>query len=108
MTVRQAALAATLAVASLILAGGALGRSDAAVRVTVFGDSAATAMAYDADAKRTLGRGIDLRLEVAVCRRLGDLSCPYDGSFPSTASCRRRAARQTPCGRPLPVSRPST
>ena len=82
MTVRQAALAATLAVASLILAGGALGRSDAAVRVTVFGDSAATAMAYDADAKRTLGRGIDLRLEVAACRRLGDLSCPYDGIRP--------------------------
>ncbi len=82
MAVRRAALAVTLAVASLMLAGGALGRSDAAVRVTVFGDSAATAMAYDADAKRTLSRGIDLRLEVAACRRLGDLSCPYDGVRP--------------------------
>ncbi len=82
MAVRQAALAATVAVSSLMLAGGALGRSDADVRVTVFGDSAATAMAYDADAKRTLSRGIDLRLEVAACRRLGDLSCPYDGVRP--------------------------
>jgi hypothetical protein len=52
------------------------------VRVTVFGDSAATAMAYDPDAKRILGRGIDLRLEVAACRRLGDTSCPYDGVRP--------------------------
>jgi hypothetical protein len=41
-------------------------------------------MAYDPDAKRTLGRGIDLRLEVAACRRLGDTSCPYDGVRPPT------------------------
>lgn len=51
-------------------------------RVTVFGDSAATAIAYDPEAKRILGRGVDLRLEVAACRRLGDLSCPYDGERP--------------------------
>jgi hypothetical protein len=52
------------------------------VRVTVFGDSSATAIAYDPDAKRTLSRGIDLQLEVAACRRLGDTSCPYDGVRP--------------------------
>ena len=52
------------------------------MRVTVFGDSVATAMAYDPDAKRTLGRGIDLALEVAACRRVGDASCPYDGVRP--------------------------
>ncbi len=51
-------------------------------RVTVFGDSAATSMAYDPEARRILGRGIDLRLEVAACRRVGDLSCPYDGERP--------------------------
>ena len=50
--------------------------------MTVFGDSVATAMAYDPDAKRTLGRGIDLALEVAACRRVGDTSCPYDGVRP--------------------------
>ena len=53
-----------------------------ATRVTVFGDSAATAMAYDPEAKRILGRGIDLRLEVAACRRLALLSCPYEGARP--------------------------
>ncbi len=52
------------------------------VRVTVFGDSSATAIAYDPAARRTLTRGIDLRLEVAACRRLGDTSCPYDGVRP--------------------------
>ena len=53
-----------------------------ATRVTIFGDSAATAMAYDPEAKRILGRGIDLKLEVAACRRLATLSCPYDGIRP--------------------------
>ena len=39
-------------------------------------------MAYDPDARRTLGRGIDVRLELAACRRVGDASCPYDGVRP--------------------------
>lgn len=76
------AVVAAIALVSLALAGAAAGRSGADVRVTVFGDSAATAMAYDPDARRALGRGIDLRLEVAACRRVGDTSCPYDGVRP--------------------------
>ena len=76
-------MAAAMLLALLVVAGGAAGGAAAPpVRVTVFGDSAATAMAYDPDAKRILGRGIDLRLEVAACRRLGDTSCPYDGVRP--------------------------
>jgi hypothetical protein len=82
MAVRRAALASALALVSLVLVGGAAGRSAADVRVTVFGDSAATAMAYDPAAKQTLTRAIDLRLELAACRRLGDTSCPYDGVRP--------------------------
>ena len=70
------------AAAALPLVAPAQGGAAAPTRVTVFGDSAATAMAYDPDAKRTLGRGIDLRLEVAACRRVGDTSCPYDGVRP--------------------------
>jgi hypothetical protein len=80
----RAALAVVVAGLATFAAG--LVHADAAVsppvRVTVFGDSAATAMAYDPDAKKTLSRGIDLRLEVAACRRLGDTSCPYDGVRP--------------------------
>lgn len=78
----RTAVAASIAVGALMLVGSAPGSSSALTRVTVFGDSAATAMAYDPVAKRTLGRGIDLRLEVAACRRVGDASCPYDGVRP--------------------------
>ncbi len=60
-------------------------------RVTIFGDSAATAMAYDPEAKRILGRGIDLRLEVAACRRLASESCPYDGVRPPNVVERAQA-----------------
>jgi len=77
--VRAACIAALTAFA-LVSAGQA--RSALPTRVTVFGDSAATAMAYDPTAKKALGRGIDLRLELAACRRLGDTSCPYDGVRP--------------------------
>ena len=82
MAVRRAALSVAVGIAALGFAGLAHGRSDAAVRVTVFGDSAATAIAYVPSAQRILARGVDLRLELATCRRLGDASCPYDGIRP--------------------------
>lgn len=82
MALRSAALAATAALVAIVLAAPAQGVSSPATRVTLFGDSAATAMAYDPDARRILRRGVDLRLEVAACRRVGDLSCPYDGVRP--------------------------
>ena len=84
MSVRAVATAVLTVAAALGVVGGAQGGFAAQPRVTVFGDSAATAMAYYPDAKRTLGRGVDLRLEVAACRRLGDTSCPYDGVWPPT------------------------
>ena len=73
---------AAVVVAGAAVTGLAHGRTQAETRVTVFGDSAATAMAYDPEAKRILGRAIDLRLEVAACRRVGEASCPYDGVRP--------------------------
>lgn len=82
MAVRPALLAAAVLAAFGTLSGFAHGRGQAETRVTVFGDSAATAMAYDPEAKRILSRAIDLRLEVAACRRVGDTSCPYDGVRP--------------------------
>ena len=75
-------LLAGLALAICLLVDPAAAGAATNQRVTVFGDSAATAIAYDPEAKRILGRGVDLRLEVAACRRLGDLSCPYDGERP--------------------------
>ena len=84
MRLRVLVLTAALALSGALTAAALAadpGRSDA-TRVTVFGDSSATAMAYDPKARAILGTGIDLRLEVAACRRLGNLSCPYDGVRP--------------------------
>jgi hypothetical protein len=81
---RVLVLAAALALSGALTAAALAadpGRSDA-TRVTVFGDSSATAIAYDPKARAILGTGVDLRLEVAACRRLGNLSCPYDGVRP--------------------------
>ncbi len=81
---RRLIVLATVGALAGALAGGAPGAdpTSSETRVTVFGDSAATAMAYDPKAREILGAGIDLKLEVAACRRLGDLSCPYDGVRP--------------------------
>jgi hypothetical protein len=84
MGIRHVALAASLAVAcsAVAAAAPAASRAPAPERVTVFGDSVATAMEYDPSARRMLSRGVDLALETAPCRRVGDASCPYKGVTP--------------------------
>ncbi len=51
-------------------------------RVTFIGDSIATAITYDAPSKKLLSSGIDIDLQLAVCRRLVGESCPYQGVRP--------------------------
>lgn len=51
-------------------------------RVTVIGDSVPGALAFDERAQAILRKGIDLRLEVAPCRRVDQTSCPYNGVSP--------------------------
>ena len=51
-------------------------------RVTFFGDSVAGSLAYVPQAREILGDGLDLRLELAPCRRVASLSCPYMGTRP--------------------------
>ena len=52
--------------------------------MTVFGDSQLAAVEQTADARAMLAKGIDLDLRAAVCRRLVQVSCPYEGSRPTT------------------------
>jgi hypothetical protein len=52
--------------------------------VTLFGDSVAAALAYQATARKTLGRGIDLQIDAKVCRRLAETGCPYKGDRPQS------------------------
>lgn len=70
------ALVASLALIAAQSSGAKL------TRVTLIGDSVAAAMAYEPSARKLLGQGIDLRLEVTVCRRVAQESCPYDGKRP--------------------------
>jgi hypothetical protein len=53
-------------------------------RVTVIGDSVASTMQYDSHARAILTRGVDVDLQLAVCRRLVGESCPYAGVRPPT------------------------
>jgi hypothetical protein len=50
--------------------------------VTVIGDSVMTGVIWHEDALSILAEGIDLQIDVAVCRRLTGESCPYEGARP--------------------------
>ena len=62
------------------------------VRATFIGDSVPASIDYSASARTTLRRGLRVRLDLRVCRRLIDPSCPYGGVTPSTALEAVRAA----------------
>ena len=55
------------------------------LRVTFVGDSVPAALDYVSAAKARLARGLSLRLDLKVCRRLAQTSCSFEGSTPTTA-----------------------
>jgi hypothetical protein len=55
------------------------------IHVTFVGDSVPASIDYVPQARKELDRGLRMRLDLKVCRRLVAPSCPYDGSTPSTA-----------------------
>jgi hypothetical protein len=77
-------LAAAVLIAAALGAASARPATRAAARVTIFGDSAAEVLDYVTDAKQYLGQGLDVNWELKVCRRLVQLSCPYQGVRPPT------------------------
>jgi hypothetical protein len=84
--VRRAAVVLLAAVVLALLASGpAAAAKTGGPRVTFIGDSVAASLLFVPDAKRALGRGLDLRLDLAVCRRLVQPSCTYQGETPATA-----------------------
>ena len=78
------------ALALALLGGAALGTPPGQAlgtglpRVTVIGDSVATSLEYTETARAVIAQGVDLRLELAPCRRVKQVSCPYDGVRPPT------------------------
>jgi len=77
-------IAVTGAIA-LACAAAAFAQSSSKTRVTVIGDSITASFDYVPAARRYLGKGLDLRSDAVVCRRLVATSCPFQGSTPSTA-----------------------
>ena len=47
--------------------------------MTLFGDSVAAALTLQPTARALLGKGIDLRIDAKVCRRLVEVGCPFGG-----------------------------
>lgn len=78
---RISTLAAAL-LACALLASHASAGSSARPRVTLFGDSVAAALTYPGKARATLAKGLDLRIDAKVCRRLAETGCPYKGARP--------------------------
>jgi hypothetical protein len=54
-------------------------------RVTVIGDSVQASFSFVPKAVGRLGKGLDLKLDAVVCRRLVTSSCTYNGVTPKTA-----------------------
>ena len=61
--------------------------------MTIFGDSVAASILYVPAAQHFLRRRYDVKLDLAVCRRLVAASCVYQGHQPSTALEAIRARR---------------
>ena len=81
-------LATTLAVACLVggsTAALASSGSTAAIPATFVGDSVSASITYVPAAQRQLKRGLAVRLDVKVCRRLVQPSCAFQGATPTTA-----------------------
>lgn len=70
---------------ALVVATTAFTQDASKPRVTVIGDSITASFDYVPAARRYLGKGLDLRSDAVVCRRLVATSCPFQGSTPSTA-----------------------
>jgi hypothetical protein len=79
-----AALAATVCL-GLGAFGTPASSATSPVRVTMVGDSVAASLSYVTSARATLDRGINMRYDLRVCRRLVAPSCPYEGVAPPTA-----------------------
>ena len=80
-----ALLVGLLIVVSAPAAGAGASVRKAPLRATFVGDSVAASISYAATAQAQLKKGLKVRLDLKVCRRLVQPSCSYQGSAPTTA-----------------------
>jgi len=74
---------ASLLAASLLAAAAGAARKP--VQATFVGDSVSASISHTPTAQAQLTRGLSVRLDLEVCRRLVQPSCAYRGSSPTTA-----------------------
>lgn len=76
------AMLAAAAVATT--ASPSLSEDSASPHLTVIGDSVLTAVIWNDEPLQIMSKGLDVDMEVAVCRRLVGVSCPFEGARAST------------------------
>ena len=76
--------AAGLCVALAVLCAAAAATAAPAQRVTFIGDSVATEILDHREAADAVSRGVRMDFQLAPCRRLDGVSCPYGGKAPET------------------------
>lgn len=77
-----------VALACLAVAGSAVAstsREAVPIPATFVGDSISASITYVPAAKKKLGSGLAVKLDVKVCRRLVQPSCSFQGTTPTTA-----------------------
>jgi hypothetical protein len=83
MTRALGRVAAAVVLGSMVVGAATAARTTANVpHVTLIGDSVADAIAETSTAVAQAGREVSLELQVAPCRRVAGVSCPYNGSRP--------------------------
>lgn len=63
-----------------VLASASTAAATKPVPATLVGDSVAASISYTPRAKTLLSRGLSVRFDLRVCRRLVTVGCPYQGS----------------------------
>ena len=86
MTRTRSLITGCLALAvTALLAGTGTAATKKPLPVTFVGDSVAASISYTPAAQTVLARGLKVRLDLRVCRRLATTGCPYQGSTPPNA-----------------------
>ncbi len=71
--------------AASLLAGVGTAAGKRPVHATFVGDSVAASISYTPSARAVLARGLRVRLDLRVCRRLVTVGCPFQGATPPNA-----------------------
>jgi hypothetical protein len=81
----RSGVALLLALPLAAFVGTTTSAAGAPLQVTFVGDSVAASISYVPAAQAQLRRGMRVRLDARVCRRLVQPSCSFEGSTPTTA-----------------------